>query len=250
MNKVYLGIITILACVCISAGQTRTTTKQGPLAEAPRDDRRVTLASGTSMSAELQKTLDAGNARVGDQISLKTTQSIKQNGEVVVPKGSTLIGRVTEVQRRTKENAQSRIGVVFERIQGKQVSLPLSATIVSITNVAAGASANDSLLTDVAGSSQTTASTARIGGGGGGLLGGVTNTAGGLVGATTQTVGSVTNTAGQTLGSTAGAVGSGLSGVQISTSASGSAHSSTTLSSANKNLRVEKGATFHIRVAN
>lgn len=251
MNKVYLGIITILACVCMTAGQERKSTKQAPLADAPQDGRRVALAPGTNISAELQKTLDVGNARVGDQISLKTTQAIKQNGEVVVPKGSTLIGRVTEVQRRTKENAQSRLGMVFERIQGKRLSIPLSATLVSITNVASRASANDSLMTDVAGSSQTTASTSRTSGGGGaGLLGGVTNTVGGLVNTTTQTVGTVTNTAGQTLNTTTGTIGRGLSGVQISTSASGSAHSSTTLSSANKNLRVEKGATFHLQAAN
>ena len=248
MNKVYLGIITILACVCISAGQTRTPSKQAPPADAPNDGRRVTLASGTTITAELQKTLDVGNARVGDQILLRTTQSIRQNGEVVVPKGSSLIGRVTEVQRRTKENTQSRIGMVFEKIEGKQVSMPLSAIVVSITNVAAGASASDSLMTDAGGSSQTTASTSRTTGGG--LLGGVSNTVGGLVGTTTQTVGSVTGTAEQTLGNTTGAVGRGLSGLQISASASGSANSSTTLSSANKNLRVEKGATFHIRAAN
>jgi hypothetical protein len=245
MNKVYLGIITVLASVCIAAGQTQTSAKQAPLAD---EGRQVTLASGTSISAVLQKTLDVNNARVGDQISLKTTQSIRQNGEVVVPKGSTLIGRVTEVQRRTKENAQSRIGMVFEKIEGKQISMPLSATIVSITNVAAGASASDSLMTNAGGSSQTTGSTSSTSGGG--LLGGVTNTVGGLVGTTTQTVGTVANSGGQTLGTTTGAVGRGLSGLQISASASGSASSSTTLSSANKNLRVEKGATFHIRAAN
>lgn len=247
MNKAYLVIITVLVCVCISVGQTRTPAKQAPLADVPQEGRRMTLATGTSISAELQKTLDAGNARVGDQISLKTTQSIRQNGEVVVPKGSTLIGRVTEVQRRTKENAQSRIGMVFERIEGKQVSMPLSATIVSITNLTAGASASDTLMTDAGGSSQTTGSTSSTSGSGGGLLGGVTNTVGGLVGTTTQTVGTV---AGQTLGTTTGAVERGLSGLQISASASGSASSSTTLSSPNKNLRVEKGATFHIRAAN
>lgn len=247
MNKVYLGIITVLASVCIAAGQTQTSAKQAPLAD---EGRQVTLASGTSISAVLQKTLDVNNARVGDQISLKTTQSIRQNGDVVVPKGSTLIGRVTEVQRRTKENVQSRIGMVFEKIEGKQVSMPLSATIVSITNVAARASASDSLMTDGGASSQTTGSTSSASGSGGGLLGGVTNTVGGLVGTTTQTVGTVANSAGQTLGTTTGAVGRGLSGLQISASASGSASSSTTLSSPNKNLRVEKGATFHIRAAN
>lgn len=250
MNKVYMGILTISLCALAVAGQTSKKQKSAPLADDSRKSGQVMLASGTSIDAQLQKTLDVKNAKIGDQVVLKTTQSIKQSGQVIVPKGSNLIGRVTEVQRRTKENAQTRIGMVFDRIQGRELSMPLSATVVSITNAAAGVSAGDSMMTDVSGSSQTTASASRSGSSSGGLLGGVTNTVGGLVNTTSQTVGSVTNTAGQTVGSTTNTVGRTLSGIQISTEASGSANSSTTLSSPNKNLRVEKGATFHLRVAN
>lgn len=249
MNKVYMGILTISLCALAVAGQTSKKQKSAPLADDSRKSGQVMLASGTSIDAQLQKTLDVKNAKIGDQVVLKTTQSIKQSGQVIVPKGSNLIGRVTEVQRRTKENAQTRIGMVFDRIQGRELSMPLSATVVSITNAAAGVSAGDSMMTDVSGSSQSTASASRSGSSGG-LLGGVTNTVGGLVNTTSQTVGSVTNTAGQTVGSTTNTVGRTLSGIQISTEASGSANSSTTLSSPNKNLRVEKGATFHLRVAN
>src|SRR5687767_4108305 len=107
MNKVYLGMIVIVACCAICFGQAKSDS--------------VALSSGTSMSAQLQKTLDVGNAKVGDQVTLKVTKSITQSGEVIVPKGSTLVGRITEVQKRTKENAMSRIGMMFERIEGKNL---------------------------------------------------------------------------------------------------------------------------------
>jgi hypothetical protein len=249
MNKVYLGIIVVLAFAVAGLGQTNKKQKTAPLADEPQAG-QVLLTSGTNINAELQKTLDVNNAKVGDQIVLKTTQSIKKNGDVVIPKGSQLIGRVTDVQRRTKDNAQSRIGMIFDRIQGKQISMPLTATLVSITNATAHTQVGDSLMSDVSGSSQTSASTTRSSSGGGGLLGGVGNTVGSVVNTTTQTVGGVTNTAGQTLGSTTGMVGRTVNGLQIATEASGSANSSTTISSPNKNLRVEKGATFHLRVAN
>lgn len=238
MNKVYLGILTVFVCVGIAAAQTKSDRS-----------RAVALDSGTRISAELQKTLDVNNAKVGDQVVLKTTQSIKQDGQVVVPKGSTLIGRVTEVKRKTKDSAGSKIGMVFDRIQNKQLSLPLSATVVSISNAAARAAVDDGLMGDVSGSSRTSASTSRSGSEGG-LLGGVSNTVGGLVNTTTETVGTVTNTAGQTVGNTTQTVGRTLSGIQISSEASGSASSSTTLSSPNRSVRVDKGATFHLRVAN
>lgn len=243
MNKVYLIISIILTCAVLGVGQTEKGKKAPP---ADSGD-RVSLMSGTNLDAQLQKTVDVNNAKVGDEVVLKVTKSIKQNGEVVIPKGTELIARVTEVQRRTKENSTSKLGMVFDRVQGRDISAPFSASIVSITNVAAQTAVGDSLIADTSGSSQTSGGVSR-GSSGGGLLGGVGSTVGGLVNTTTQTVGTVTNTAAQTAGTATGTVGRTLSGIQISSSASGSASSSSTLSSTNKNVRVEKGATFNLRV--
>ena len=250
MNKVYLGIIAILICATVGVGQKAK--KEHDIVRqdnVPRDEKQAGLMSGTNINAQLQKTLDVNKTQVGDEIIFKTTQSIKQNGQVAVPRGSTLVGRVTEIQRRTKENAMSRISMVFERIQGKELSMPLNATIISITNAAAQTSLGDSLASDVSGSSQTT-TTASRGGSGGGLLGGVGGTVGGVVNTATSTVGTVTNTAVQTVGTTGQTLGQTINGLQISGAASGSANSSTTLSTPNKNLRVDKGANFQLRVAN
>lgn len=244
MYKVYLGFLAVLVCATVCMGQAKRDRDS-----APRSDRQVTLMSGTNINAELEKTLDVNKTQVGDEVILRTSQSVKQNGEVAIPRGARLIGRVTEVQRRTKENARSRISMVFERIQGKELSMPLNATIVSITNAAANASIGDSLGSDISGSSQTSTTTSGSSSGGG-LLGGVGGTVGGVVNTATQTVGGVTNTAVQTVGSTGQTLGRTVNGLQISAAASGSANSSTTLSTPNKNLRVDKGANFQLRVAN
>lgn len=235
MNKVYLVISLILASVTMCLAQT------GFSAD------RASLASGTAIDAQLQKNLDASKANVGDEVVLKVSKSIKQNGEVVIPKGTSLIGRVTEVTRRTKDNSSSRLGIVFDRIEKNGLSAPFSASIVSIVNASAQAAAGDTFMADTTGSAQTSGSISD-GGSGGGLLGGVGSTVGGVVNTATQTVGTVSNTAIQGANSATGTVGRTLSGVQISNSASGSASSSATLSSPNKNVRVEKGATFNLRV--
>lgn len=203
----------------------------------------------TALEAELQKTLDVKNSKIGDEIVLKVTQNIKQDGEVVVPKGSKIIGRVTEVREKTKSNAMSKLGVVFDRIEGKNLNAPISATITSITNVASRTSAgNDLFSSDTSANSSSTATVSKKGSSGGGLLGGVTNTVGGVVNTTTNTVGDVTNTAGQTVGGATRTVGNTVSGIRISQSANASASGSTTLSAENKNLKVEKGATFRLFV--
>ena len=200
----------------------------------------------TALEAELQKTLDVKNSKIGDEIVLKVTQNIKQDGEVVVPKGAKIIGRVTEVKEKTKSSAMSKLGVVFERIEGKNLNAPISATITSITNVASSASAgNDLFSSDTSANSSSTATVSKSSGG---LLGGVTNTVGGVVNTTTNTVGDVTNTAGQTVGGATRTVGNTVGGIKISQAANASASGSTTLSAENKNLKVEKGATFKLFV--
>lgn len=249
MNKVYMGFIAVLICATVVLGQAKKDRESVRQTDTSRTRKQMTLVSGTNINGELQNTLDVNKTQVGDEVVLRASQSIKQNGEVAVPKGSRLIGRVTGIQRRTKENGMSKISMVFDRIQGKDLSMPLNATIVSITNAAANASLGDSLSSDVSGSSMSSASTTS-GGGSGGLLGGVGGTVGGVVGTATNTVGSVANSAVQTVGTTGQTLGRTVNGLQISTGASGSANSSTTLSTPNKNLRIDKGANFQLRVAN
>src|SRR5262249_7588413 len=144
------------------------------------------LQTFTNLQAELQNTLDARNAKVGDEVILKTTQAVKQNGRVVVPKGTSLIGRVTEVQQRPKNGVQSRLGMVFDRIQGRDLSMPIAASITSITNLrAASAAAGEDFNSDISGSGSTMTRTSS-GGSSGGLLGGATNAVGGVVNSATQ----------------------------------------------------------------
>lgn len=205
------------------------------------------LQSGTNIEAQLQQTLDVSKAQVGDEVVLATTKAIKQNGQTVVQKGARLVGRVTEVQQKSKSSGQSKLGVVFERLEGKNLNAPISATIVSISQAAANASVGDTLDSDLSGSSTSSGSVSRSGSGGG-LLGGVSNTVGGVINTTANTVGTATNTAGQTLGGANQTLGRTLGGIQLSQSSSASASGATTLSTPNKNLRLEKGVTFQLRL--
>lgn len=257
MKRVIFACSLVLLLSIFSFAQKPGRPVSDPEASA-RSDGRLQLESGSSIQAELQNAVDVKKSKVGDQVILKTTKAIKQGRETVVPRGANLIGRITEVQQRTKENSFSRIGMVFDRIEGKNLSAPINASIVSITSAQAAAGTGDTLDAGLSGGTSSSGSVSRGGGGsGGGLLGGVTQTVGGVAGTATQTVGGVTdtavrtaggvtNTAGQTVSSTTGTLG----GIQISQSASGSARSSTTLSSPNRNIRLEKGVTFQLQVSN
>src|SRR5262245_56524069 len=102
MNKVYWVILVILTCAALCLGQAENRQKGAPLADEPQKSKQVTLVSGTNITAELQKTIDVNNAKTGDSVMLKTTKTIRQDGEVVVPRGTQLLGRITDVRKGTK----------------------------------------------------------------------------------------------------------------------------------------------------
>jgi hypothetical protein len=215
------------------------------------------LEAGTNLEAQLQSVIDVRKSQVGDEVVLKTTKNIKQDGEVVVPKGTQLIGRITEVKQKTKDDAASKVSMVINQIKGKELNMPVDLSIVSLVTAGAAASAGDLFSSDLSGSAGSSAS-GRTSGGGGGLLGGsggggLLSTAGSTIGSTvntaTQTVGSTVGTATGVAGQTVGTVGRTVNGLQITNSMSGSAASSSTLSAQGKNVRVEKGTTFNLRVA-
>lgn len=245
----YFTILLVLAVGLVSAQkknldglETGNSSKS-----SSRTNKSVGLEVSSTVEAALSGTIDANNAKVGDQVVLKTTKSIKQFGEVVVPKGSKLIGRITEVRKKGKNSGGSKLGILFDRLEGKNLSTPITASIMSITDVRAASSLDGVAESDIMGSSSTSGRTS-TGGSGGGLLGGVGGTVGGVVNTTTQVTGSAVGTAGQAVGTTTGIVGQSVNGLKISQSASGSASGSTVLSAQDKNVRLDKGVMFNLMV--
>jgi hypothetical protein len=251
MKRIIFGLTLVFALAVAGFAQknsTKAADSAGNQTSASKNGKSINLASGTQVTGELQNSLDVQHAKVGDEVILKTTSAVKQNGQVVIQKGSRLVGHVTEVQQRAKGQAASKVGVLFDTLSQGGNQIPINAVVTSITQAHANSSVGDDISTDVSGSSTTTTS-ARSSSSGGGLLGGVGNTVGGVVNTTTQTVGGVTNTAGQTLGNTTQAVGGTLRGIQISQSGSASANGGSTLSLNDGNLRLDKGTTFNLTLS-
>ena len=257
MKRLLLIVLTLaVSTTVVVAQKTKTSGNASASNETSvsKQGREVNLASNTALAAQLENSLDARRAKVGDTVVLKTTQALKQNGEVIVPKGAKLIGRVTEVQQRTKANGESRIGVAFDRLQKGALDMPITASIVSITQARSQTRAMDSSVESQTMSSSSTSTTRSSGSGG--LLSGVGNTVGGAVNTTTSTVGNAAGTTTSAVGSTVGATTStagnltgSLKGLQITQSTSASAEGGSTLSLNTGNLRLESGVTFNLLVS-
>jgi hypothetical protein len=91
------------------------------------------LPSGTTIPAMLDKWVDAQKSKVGDAVVAETTEPVKDAGQVVIPKGSKILGHVTEVKSRSSDDPNSVLGISFERVTLKKGGeLPLRLTIQAI----------------------------------------------------------------------------------------------------------------------
>jgi hypothetical protein len=259
VKRLFLLCITLMLCAAMSMaqGQNAGATIDGSSKTAANQNgKAIQLESGTQLVAQLQNMIDVRKVKEGDQVILKTTRAIQSNGEVIIKKGATLIGHVTQVQAKSKENNQSNLSLVFDRLETGSLSMPINATISSVTRAATMVNVDDTMFgTSQSAGSRNTVSTRSQGSGG--LLGGVTNTVGGAVNTTTQTVGGATQTLGGVvdsttgpLGQTTGSAGNTLAGLQILQSTSGSAEGSSTLALSGGNLRLEKGTSFNLLLNN
>ena len=79
----------------------------------------VRLDSGTLLVAELTKSLNARKLRPGDKITAKIIQAVVLKGKVVIPQGAKLAGNVTETKARSKEDPESRLGIIFVKVKTK-----------------------------------------------------------------------------------------------------------------------------------
>jgi hypothetical protein len=123
MNKASLSILGAAMLVCFA----RTPAQAQAAASAQ-------LSPGTTIPVMLEKWIDARKNKVGDEVIAKTTENVKSDGKVVVPRGSKIIGRVTEAQARTKEESESVVGVAFDHAvlkDGRDIPLVLEIQAVA-----------------------------------------------------------------------------------------------------------------------
>lgn len=165
-----------------------------------------TVAAGTTINASLKNSLNSGASQPGEAVEAIVSVPISTNGQEVVPKGSRLIGQVTDVvsAKRFKFGANGKIDVKFTHLvtpDGRR--FPLEASIDSNRVRLTGGTG----LGRVGKGALTTA----VGAGGGAALG---TALGAIVGATADgSVGKATGMGaafGTALGGGVGLVGAGV----------------------------------------
>lgn len=90
------------------------------------------LKPGTEIRVELETKLDSNKSTVGQQVKAKLNQDIKESGQVVLAKNSTLLGVVTLVTP-SDHGQPAKLGILFNQgVPKKGPAIALRAAIVQV----------------------------------------------------------------------------------------------------------------------
>jgi len=213
------------------------------------------------MNAALTSALDAKKNKAGDRVEARTTQDVKQGRNVVLPKGTRLVGHVTQAQARGSGQSNSALGVAFDRAElrdGQQV--PLNVGIQAL------AASQGALEGAAGGVGDDFGAGGAVGGTGGAATGTVTNVAGsagsvagGAVGGATGVVGATAGAASRSTGAVGGLNSTGvlqsnsrgvfgLEGLSLQGAASNATDGSV-VSSTSQNVHLASGTQMVLRAA-
>jgi len=167
--------------------QTSGNASASTSASAQNGQANGSLATGTAFNAALSSPIDSKKCKPGDPVNAHSTEAVKSEGKTVIPKGSKLVGHVTQASARGKGESESSLGIVFDKaILKNGQEIPLNAGIQAIASAQSSASAAGSDL-DTMGASAAGSGMA----GGRSPLGGVASTVGGAAGTVTNTAANV-----------------------------------------------------------
>ncbi len=216
------------------------------------------MSNGTNIEAMLESSLDAKKNKPGDRVEARATQDVKQDGKVVLKRGTRLVGHVTQAQARAKGQPQSQLGITFDHAVMKNgEEVPFNATIQALAMGQSAATATTSADDMMASGGGMGAASGNMHGGGG-LMGGMTSTVPATAGGITNVASSAPGNAGGVMNMAAhstGAVGGltsdgrlisnssgvfGLQGLSLDSAASSATQSSMIVSST-RNVHLDSG---------
>jgi hypothetical protein len=90
--------------------------------------REVVAPSGTSLDARLETAVASATSAVEDPVRATLESPVVVDGVTLAPRGSTLLGEVTSVQKSGRVKGRAELGVRFSRLQVDSVTYDIDTT--------------------------------------------------------------------------------------------------------------------------
>jgi len=108
MKSFAIAFVAATLCAAGAAAQSP------PPSEAASSE--ASLAGGTAINAALSNSIDSKKAKPGEQITAHTTEAVKStDGRTILPKGTKLVGHVTQASARSNGQGESMLAIQFDK---------------------------------------------------------------------------------------------------------------------------------------
>jgi hypothetical protein len=112
----------------------------------------------SSVTAELTGKLDSKTAKAGDSVVLKTTANATMANGTVIPKGSKIVGHVTEASAHSEDAPNGRVTLEFDQAQLKSgQNVPIKTALQTISPAESASAADSGSATPMSGSAPSAA---------------------------------------------------------------------------------------------
>jgi hypothetical protein len=245
----YLALVPMAIFSLALQGQTGSVANGGPQA--------AQQVTSVSISAELTKRIDTKYAKQGDEVDARVTSNVKLPDGTELPRGTKLIGKVTNVKAKSKEDKSSHLAFNIDHAvlkDGKDV--PVMVAVLSMTGPAQSSAGEAMAPGGMAGGGGGAAGGGGMTSGGGGMAGGgsARSSAPAATSTTSAPSGPIMDNSGQPQ-STAGVLKNAQDRVPVGNmpgvmlSGGGNSGSGGSLDASGDNISLDSGTKLMLRVA-
>jgi hypothetical protein len=111
-------------------------------ATSPAEAAPLKLPGNLQLSLRFANEIDLDYAAIGDEIQAELTQDVKSKGQVILPKGAMVSGRISRIERHVDFNV---VGVTFFEVASGKLHAPLELTFERSTGIIAPSIRNPQL---------------------------------------------------------------------------------------------------------
>lgn len=117
----------LLAAMAQTPAQTTNsaaTTSSATIPSAKTSSAQIT--DNRAIVVELAKSVNARKAKVDDKLEGKLTMDLLSHGQIVIPRGTRIVGHLTDVRARSKTAPESMVKIAFDRVvlkSGREIAL-------------------------------------------------------------------------------------------------------------------------------
>jgi hypothetical protein len=135
MKKIIALVSMAMLSVALHGQQSSAPFPSVAAANEPMDAARASAsAPAPGISAELTKGIDTKRAKVGDEVEARITDTVKFADGTEWPRGTKLVGKVTDVSAKSKDNKNAHLAFNLDHAVLKNgQSVPVRMALTSVT---------------------------------------------------------------------------------------------------------------------